>query len=432
MPAGIMAKGIGMVAKTPKVAAALSKSGVGRFVASALTPAAMPVEYASAAGAGALTGAVDPETWYGKLATGIAGGVGGASVAGLANSFGPGAVKNFIGRSELKEQIGNARRIAKTAESKYSKLLNAGGEVSDVNFGKLPENQLERMNYLKELDLQPVYKDGNVIIAADNIQNHILPRHILNNDKFSPAEFSKIVDDALYSKKSIVSRQNTKGAKPSDNLVSVNPETRNAAFLENKNGSPSIKTGYELKQSQFDSKLKDTALDRRESLSSAPSEDGLAGSLSALQHGHKSIINQPKQNVKPLTQQIIEALGTSKDNSTVLKRSVQSGAKEIREQATIISDAIARAKTVKGDGTLLDKFRYMGNEADNALTKQITTPEMSAAEKSYQEFMKNAGKKQIPEAKIAKFYEENPIAQGVLDTARKYKLKELRNVPENS
>ncbi len=110
-PAGVISTGLGKIAtKIP------TTTKIGRITAKLLTPAAMPVEYASAAGAGALTGAVNPESMLGKLGTGVLGGM-----------LGGAAANTYINRRQIIDWIRRPREISQN-NAAYRTLDNAMGE----------------------------------------------------------------------------------------------------------------------------------------------------------------------------------------------------------------------------------------------------------------------------------------------------------------
>lgn len=140
VPAGITAKAADKLVKAPKVAALLGKSKAGRFVANALTASPMPIEYGAAAGAGALTGAVNPETTVGKIATGVAGGIAGGALAGALSGALKAGAKNAVedtpamieskAYKSLEKHLGKERleEAIKTAKENGVPLMDIGSE----------------------------------------------------------------------------------------------------------------------------------------------------------------------------------------------------------------------------------------------------------------------------------------------------------------
>ena len=243
-----MTRGLGILSKSKAIANTLSQSKIGQMIANALKPAATPLEYAGAFGAGAATGAIDPNSVLGKIATALAGGTVGAGTVSAVNAFGPGAMKNFIGRAVLRNELSNAMM---------------GHPVSDVNFGILPRKRLNEINRIRATENVPQIQSGRVVIPSDRVQ-HLYSRRIIDN-KYAPKDVATMLDNALYNKKSQISHGQYKTLQatfyPNGHLVDV-------GIIGKNRNTPNvfIKTGYKKDLSG----IKNGALDGRRVPSSDP------------------------------------------------------------------------------------------------------------------------------------------------------------------
>jgi hypothetical protein len=276
-PAGIMAKGIGLAAKGIKGTNRLS-----RFGKKLLTPAAMPIEYAGAAGAGALTGATDPDTFAGKLTAGLVGGLAGGTVAGLANAFGPGHIKNFIGRSSLRHELDNA--------------INSSA-VSDVNFTKISDKQLSGINNIRDLEQVARIENGNITIPSGVIK-HIADRRIIN-DGVSSKKITDAINDVLYKKTSYSSPTKNPNIQA---LIDIMSRPANISFISKHTGNNGVvlKTARQQNSGELQRNfptIKDILGGRADSTIPEQSITN-AGAAALSDFQNIGILNQKSQNVK--------------------------------------------------------------------------------------------------------------------------------------
>lgn len=267
-------KAMSVISKAPSVANTLAQSKIGRLIADALKPAAAPLEYAGAFGAGAATGAIEPDSIAGKIASALAGGTLGAGAVSATSAFGPGVVRNFIGRNALREELANAL---------------AGRPVSDVNFGILPRKKLSEINHIRDMENVPRIESGRVVIPEDRVR-HLYEKRRLK-DKYLPQEIANTLNDALFNKKTQISR----GRYPTlQTMFSQDGHLVNVGIIgKNKNAqNVFIKTGYKKDLSD----VKTGALDGRR----VPSSDPLTRTQSASgsrQVDHLSARQSPVDNI---------------------------------------------------------------------------------------------------------------------------------------
>ena len=170
VPAGITAKAADKLVKAPKVAALLAKSKAGRFIGNALTASPLPIEYAAAAGAGALTGAVNPDTTLGKMATGVIGGMAGGALANVVGGLKAGAkagVEDTPAMIEHKAYKSLEKHLGKERLEEAIKTAKENG-VPLMDIGSENINQVART-------ARSVSPDANEMIAKryETIQNNM-------------------------------------------------------------------------------------------------------------------------------------------------------------------------------------------------------------------------------------------------------------------
>lgn len=360
-PAGISAKAAGAIVKAPKVARALAKTKLGRGVKSFFTPAAMPLEYAGAAGAGALTGAVDPETTVGKIATGIAGGIAGAGVAGAINRFGPGAARNFIGRNALRNELENAA---------------TGRNVSDVPFGRMDKDIVSTINNMPELADNVIMNGNSVIIPARTVQKLYDKRVI--GDKIAPDDLVDAAQHIFYGKGSSVT--------PSGNHNSVifaNKDTPSGygIILPNKNdtGINAIETVIRAKPERIDTVINEanSRLDGRNGPSSPVINNNGARDLriSGLQPTDNTTISTKSANVKNRQQALRtleKLLGRNRLNELV-DTAQRQGVPLIDIGSENINQVARTARSVSPDANelLAKRFNDITENAPSTVARKI-------------------------------------------------------------
>ncbi|MDR1361373.1 MAG: hypothetical protein LBJ18_03685 [Rickettsiales bacterium] len=416
-PAGISAKAMGAIAKAPKIAGALAKSKVGRFAANVLTPAAMPLEYAGAAAGGALTGAADPEDTIGKIATGVVGG--GLGAAGLAavNRGAVGIGKNIIGKTTLSEALRDAERNTKPRF--YDKLLGENAmtrrELEEVPFGQLSQARLDELNGLRNLNSLIKVDNGRISVPSDRVKHLYESRSVDPN--YSPRKLSEIINDAIYSDNSIMSRQ---AGKHFDTIAFINKEStpKDIAYVGARDNKNIIVSGQKMRASNIKARQY-IDLDGRPSVpSESLSQSQLKGPIGQV----NNIINQTPTNVKPLLSDII----SDRKAYSALQKGIHSSenfSNDIQyEIAPELRNSSERVK--KGVFDILNKPQYDKNS-------KLISEQFSNVGDIYKDFLKQYGDERIDKSKV------EYLRSGYSNISKMFKNvrannPHLKKYPENS
>ena len=393
-PAGITAKAMNAVVKAPKIANALAKTKLGRGVAGFLTPASMPLEYAGAFGAGAATGAVDPDSLVGKIVTAMAGGIGGAGVLGAINRFGPGAARNFIGRSALRNELDNAA---------------SGRVVSDVDFGRLDKDTVNTINNMPELSENVVMNGNSVIIPARTVQK-LYDKRVIGN-KIKPDDLVDATQHIFYGKGSSVTPSGNRNS-----VIFANKDTPSGygIVLPNKDnmGTNTIETVIRARPERIETVLNqaNSRLDGRNGPSSPVIANGArALRISGLQPTDNTIISTNSELVKNMVDALSDNVKTRR-----MKEGVMSGATDVQQRAAKLSDNLVRRKEGAQNPILDDA---------------MLTPQMRQAQIDYDAYMTKYGNLDLD---LSHFYRENPAAKGLIDEARAIDPQSFKNIKRGS
>ena len=376
-PAGITAKGLGLAAKGIKGA-----TKAGRVAKALLTPAAMPVEMAGAAGAGALTGAINPESTAGQIATALAGGVTGAGFASAVNRGAIGVGKNFIGQIDLSDAL---RDISK------------GRSARDIDFGRVTKAKIDEINSVPGLADNVRMENNRIFIPAEKVQ-HIYDSRIAGNN-MSRKQVIDTLQNVFHGKNATASS----GGNPYSVMMSNTNDPSGYGILlpnYNKTGQNAIDTVIRDNPKRVQSKINrnNSRLDGRSSPSSSLSEDSPGTRFSSVQPASTLNIAQNPENVN---QNIINAL-TDNNKTRKLVMAVQSGEDDIAQTAGNIVEDLTRKQA-------------SGGKANPAFNDSIKTPELRKAQQNYDDFItKN---RDLP-VDLDDFYKNNPVAVGVIDEAR--------------
>ena len=321
----------------------------------------MPLEYAGTYGAGAATGAINPKSTWGKIAAGLAGGVAGTGTAALANAFGPGRMKNFIGRSALTD------------------TLNRGKDFTDIDFGRLSKSRINEINAIRKSTGEIPMTSRRATIPANVISKWSQKR--IANDGLTPKEMTSLLQDVLHGKTSTVSAtklpQNQALVNMQDDLarlgfLSVNPKT----------GKTVVKSAYQTNKDNVEKALfgsnKNVSGTTPSPFNEIPSwEAGSRGGFTAL--SDNNIIPQSNRNVN-----LNDLVGDNKSYKTLRKgirasddiaEDIQhrvADALEFNQRSTV--DNVLKEMNSKGGSSVIDRFDaakevYSGFMRDHGNTK---------------------------------------------------------------
>ena len=143
----------------------------------------------------------------------------------------------------------------------------------------------------------------------------------------------------------------------------------------------------------------------------------VGSNLSDLRPLNANSIASNTQNVNsPFSRSFIESLADI-DKSTKMRNAVQSGAEDLSARARILSDQLEHRKNGMYNSSLEDS---------------LTIPELKSAKQSYNRFITENGDKVLPSDAVEKFYQENPIAKGMIEKAREINPSAFKGIKPGS
>lgn len=341
----------------------------------------------SSLGSGLALGVVNPQTWYGNLLTGLAGGVAGGAVGA-----GGRAIKNtFDIKNGGKKIIGQLDGVLQNEPVQYGTMTDARvGQINDA-IGS------ERLS------------GGSVTVPSPK---HLLEQRVEKNGLTSD-EVVDLLNSTIHGKDAKV----TKAREPRQAIIKPRENSSAVTIIEPKDdgsGVNVITTGIRNNRG-----LKNSSLVERQTSTLPQSENELSASLagskgtSGLQ-GARDIIQQNEYNVNK--NKFINSL-SDQDNTETMIKGVKSGDKITRENATtLIKD--------------IDDMR--SGKPNEDLRRDLTTEEMYKVQDDYARFDASNGRKTVPQQSINKFYKNNPMAMNVLEEIKKNAPYKLKGYKDNS
>lgn len=364
-------KGAGVLGKGASTASKIARGLAAGTEAEAL---------AGSTGAGTLTGIVNPETWYGNLATGVVGGMLGGGILSGAK-----AAKNAW----------NVRQGGKELQ----KQLSRGDSFTDINYGKISNKKLSEINRIRaENGLTPITK-ADVSIPADRVE-HLYQGRIVG-DKYTPKDVNGVLKSTVHNKKSTIEGGKYKTLQEA-NLYGKNTTNKAVVGANRNSNGVYVKTAYKTDPVKIEGGAK------------APPKLTATGEPFDTAAYLENSIAQKTSNVKE--NNFINALS---DTNKVrrLKNAVQAGEKGIQEQA----DDLLNRMVARQNGAY-----------DEALEQSLKTPKMIKAENNYKVFMDKNGSARISKQATRDFYRENPIASGLIEEARNVDPQIFKGVARGS
>lgn len=343
-------------------------------------------------GGGALTGAVNPESFGGQLLTSAFGGMGAGGVKSVTSkALNPLFIN--LGVRNLEKQLTNG----------------ASGIFKDVGFGRISPNKLKELNRLRGFDKFARIDNNKAFIPADRIQ-HLYEQRIVK-DKYKPKEVVDVLKGAIHNKNNIITPSKYRQLQA---FVDVEASPNNVAIVgkHRDNGGLFVKTGYKKDASE----IAKGALDGRRSPSSLQSgvpEKAAGRRLSAFQ-GYTDNISDFKPSVKK--NYLVEALNDY-NKTKKLKSAVASGQEDIANKASFLADRMGR----RADGAV-----------DEALDAILLRPELKTAQNNYRNYMNENGMKTLPKEIMDDFYKRYPTAKDEVIDMRRKMPGIFKDIPENS
>ena len=105
------------------------------------------------------------------------------------------------------------------------------------------------------------------------------------------------------------------------------------------------------------------------------------------------------------------------NKSTKMRNAVQSGAEDLSERARVLSDQLEHRKNGMYNSSLEDA---------------LTIPELKTAKQNYNKFIVENGKSLLPINDVNKFYQDNPIAKGMIEKAREINPSAFKGIKQGS
>lgn len=388
---GGIASGTGMSGTIGNVARSIAKAGAGTANSSKLARFAHAVlaqnpatAALTAAGGGALAGAVDSRNPWVDFGMEL---VGGGLSGGLIPAFQK-AEKSLL--NVATKQIG---------KRKLAKQLETGDNFQDINMGNMTGDRLEKINEIRRMNGLDNITNSQVIIPKDRVA-HIYDERIKANG-WSPKQAAETIYNAIFGKNSQASKSDYDTLTALVNMGEKNADVGFVGKIRDGN-TVFVKTGMKKNNGEAFKKFPDIkkVLDGRRS----PSSD-LAGSTPTFYSSkpYENIISGSEEIVNPLySRSFIEAL-VNKDKSRIMKDAVTSGADELAEDARFLKDQLVHRKNGMFDADL---------------ERKIKTPEMVKAEKAYGAFMSRNGDSTISPEKVRSFYQQHPVAKDMITEMR--------------
>lgn len=105
------------------------------------------------------------------------------------------------------------------------------------------------------------------------------------------------------------------------------------------------------------------------------------------------------------------------NKSTKMRNAVQSGAEDLSERARVLSDQLEHRKNGMYNSSLEDA---------------LTIPELKTAKQNYNKFIVENGESLLPINDVNKFYQDNPIAKGMIEKAREINPSAFKGIKQGS
>lgn len=281
-----------------------------------------------------------------------------------------------------------------------AKQLSKTDGFEDVSLGNVDDELATRLNQVRNAENVSPVGNTRTSVTGERI-GHIRDGRILRDGK-SPDFMADVVDTALFSKQPRVIRGNI----PENQVIFDSSHPANKVVVSKNGNTDGISVITAMKDKSLGKKNK-----RLGGLPFPPYGANITSDVSTAAGSFKIPDFQPlnaniasnTQNVNsPFSRSFIESLADI-DKSTKMRNAVQSGAEDLSERARILSDQLEHRKNGMYNSYLEDS---------------LTIPELKSAKQSYNRFITENGDKVLPSDAVEKFYQENPIAKGMIEKAR--------------
>ena len=305
-------------------------------------------------------------------------------------------VTHYIGKKKL------AKQLAKT------------DSFEDVSLGNVDDDIATRLNQVRNAENVSPVDNSSVTVPSGSVE-HIEQRRIIKNG-YTPEKTADVVNKALFGKNPRVIRGNI----PENQVIfdSSNPANKVVVSKNNNTKGVSVITAMkDRKLGKLNKRSDGLPFPSSEASITSDASTAVGSNLSDLRPLNANSIASNTQNVNsPFSRSFIESLADI-DKSTKMRNAVQSGAEDLSERARILSDQLEHRKNGMYNSSLEDS---------------LTIPELKSAKQSYNRFITENGDKVLPSDAVEKFYQENPIAKGMIEKAREINPSAFKGIKPGS
>ena len=296
-----------------------------------------------------------------------------------------------------------------------AKQLSKTDGFEDVSLGNVDDDIATRLNQVRNAENVSPVDNSSVIASSDGVK-HIYEQRIAGQN-YIPEDTANVVDKALFGKNLRV----IKGNVPENQVIFDSANPANKVVVNKSKNTNGISVVTAMKDKSLGKKNK-----RLGGLPFPPYGANITSDVSTAAGSFKIPDFQPlnansiasnMQNVNsPFSRSFIEGLADI-NKSTKMRNAVQSGAEELSERARVLSDQLEHRKNGMYNSSLEDA---------------LTIPELKTAKQNYNKFIVENGESLLPINDVNKFYQDNPIAKGMIEKAREINPSAFKGIKQGS
>ena len=285
----------------------------------------------------------------------------------------------------------------------------------DVSLGNVDDDIATRLNQVRNAENVSPVDNSSVIASSDGVK-HIYEQRIAGQN-YIPEDTANVVDKALFGKNLRV----IKGNVPENQVIFDSANPANKVVVNKSKNTNGISVVTAMKDKSLGKKNK-----RLGGLPFPPYGANITSDVSTAAGSFKIPDFQPlnansiasnTQNVNsPFSRSFIEGLADI-NKSTKMQKAVRSGAEDLSERARILSDQLEHRKNGMYNSSLEDA---------------LTIPELKTAKQNYNKFIIENGESLLPSNDVSKFYQDNPIAKGMIEKAREINPSAFKGIKQGS
>ncbi len=296
-----------------------------------------------------------------------------------------------------------------------AKQLSKTDGFEDVSLGNVDDDIATRLNQVRNAENVSPVDNSSVIASSDGVK-HIYEQRIAGQN-YIPEDTANVVDKALFGKNLRV----IKGNVPENQVIFDSSNPANKVVVNKSKNTNGISVVTAMKDKSLGKKNK-----RLGGLPFPPYGANITSDVSTAAGSFKIPDFQPlnansiasnTQNVNsPFSRSFIEGLADI-NKSTKMQKAVRSGAEDLSERARILSDQLEHRKNGMYNSSLEDA---------------LTIPELKTAKQNYNKFIIENGESLLPSNDVSKFYQDNPIAKGMIEKAREINPSAFKGIKQGS